>query len=150
MSEAEDFARLMRELKERGGLSYGVLARRLHTSTSTLHRYCSGDALPVEFAVVDRFARACGASAAEAVDLHRAWLLADARRRAGTAAYRPASRPAPEPVPEPSAAAEPEPVAAPEPVPTVAAEPTSAVAGEPAVVVGPAAAAGPGARPSWY
>ncbi|MFD6113544.1 helix-turn-helix domain-containing protein [Streptomyces yangpuensis] len=152
MSEAEDFARLMRELKERGGLSYGVLARRLHTSTSTLHRYCSGDALPVEFAVVDRFARACGASAAEAVDLHRAWLLADARRRAGTAAYRPVSRPVPEPVPEPSAAAEPEPVpsAAPEPEPTVAAEPEPAVAGEPAVVVGPAAAAGPGARPSWY
>lgn len=91
--EAETFARLMRELKERAGLSYGVLARRLHTSTSTLHRYCNGDALPVEFAVVDRFARACGASAGEAVELHRAWLLADARRRAGV-----------EPQPEPERA----------------------------------------------
>ncbi|MFD5619357.1 helix-turn-helix domain-containing protein [Streptomyces yangpuensis] len=132
MSEAEDFARLMRELKERGGLSYGVLARRLHTSTSTLHRYCSGDALPVEFAVVDRFARACGASAGEAVDLHRAWLLADARRRAGATAPQP--EPEPEPEPEPGS------------VSAVAAEP------EPAVVVGPAAAAGPPprARPSWY
>ncbi|MFJ3973702.1 helix-turn-helix domain-containing protein [Streptomyces sp. NPDC090021] len=131
MSEAEDFARLMRELKERGGLSYGVLARRLHTSTSTLHRYCSGDALPAEFAVVDRFARACGASAAEAVDLHRAWLLADARRRAGATA----PRPAPEPVQAVAAESdrEPEPVAA-----------------EPAVVVGSATAAGPRARPSWY
>ncbi|MFD3543791.1 helix-turn-helix domain-containing protein, partial [Streptomyces sp. NPDC058662] len=80
--EAERFARLMRELKERAGLSYGVLARKLHTSTSTLHRYCRGEAVPAEFAVVDRFARLCGASQAEAVELHRAWLLADARRRA--------------------------------------------------------------------
>ncbi len=79
--EAETFARLMRELKERAGLSYGVLARKLHTSTSTLHRYCNGEAVPTEFAAVDRFARACGASPGEAVDLHRAWLLADARRR---------------------------------------------------------------------
>ncbi|WP_190344684.1 transcriptional regulator [Streptomyces venezuelae] len=79
---AERFARLMRELKERSGLSYGVLARKLHTSTSTLHRYCNGEAVPTEFAAVDRFARACGASPGEAVDLHRAWLLADARRRA--------------------------------------------------------------------
>lgn len=81
--ESERFARLMRELKERAGLSYGALARKLHTSTSTLHRYCNGEAVPTEFAVVDRFARACGASQGEAVDLHRAWLLADARRRAG-------------------------------------------------------------------
>ncbi|MFF3724353.1 helix-turn-helix domain-containing protein [Streptomyces erythrochromogenes] len=128
MSEAEDFARLMRELKERGGLSYGVLARRLQTSTSTLHRYCKGEALPAEFAVVDRFARACGASAAEAVDLHRAWLLADARRRAGAAA--------PTPVPEP-------------PVP--APDPGQAVAAEPAVlVVGPAAVGEPVVRPARY
>ncbi|MET9573620.1 helix-turn-helix domain-containing protein [Streptomyces virginiae] len=135
MSEAEDFARRMRELKERGGLSYGVLARRLHTSTSTLHRYCKGEALPVEFAVVDRFARACGASAPEAVDLHRAWLLADARRRAGA--------PAPDPVP---AAGEPEPAVV---------EPQSAVVVGPPAVAGRGTGAGPtatesGARSSWY
>ncbi|WP_328298044.1 helix-turn-helix domain-containing protein [Streptomyces sp. NBC_00435] len=81
-AEAQAFARLMGELKERSGRSYGALARLLHTSTSTLHRYCSGEALPAEFVAVDRFARACGATAAEAVELHRAWLLADARRRA--------------------------------------------------------------------
>ncbi|MFF5702594.1 helix-turn-helix domain-containing protein [Streptomyces sp. NPDC012794] len=86
-AETEEFARLMRELKERAGLSYGTLARKLHTSTSTLHRYCAGEAVPAEFAVVDRFARTCGAAREEAVDLHRAWLLADARRRsAGRAA----------------------------------------------------------------
>ncbi|MEV6953448.1 helix-turn-helix transcriptional regulator [Streptomyces sp. NPDC051183] len=81
-AETQGFARLMRELKERAGLSYGTLARRLHTSTSTLHRYCNGEAVPTEFAAVDRFARACGAAPADAVELHRAWLLADARRRA--------------------------------------------------------------------
>lgn len=85
-AEAQAFARSMRELKERSGRSYGALARVLHTSTSTLHRYCSGEALPAEFAVVDRFARACGAVPAEAVELHRAWLLADARRRAAPVA----------------------------------------------------------------
>ncbi|WP_327386055.1 helix-turn-helix domain-containing protein [Streptomyces sp. NBC_01207] len=114
MSEAENFARLMRELKERAGLSYGALARRLHTSTSTLHRYCKGEALPAEFAVVDRFARACGATREEALDLHRAWLLADARRRAGAAEV-----PEPVPVPEPESESESEPtvVVTPDPEP---------------------------------
>ncbi|MFF8262837.1 helix-turn-helix domain-containing protein [Streptomyces virginiae] len=144
MSEAEDFARRMRELKGRGGLSYGVLARRLHTSTSTLHRYCSGEALPVEFAVVDRFARACGASAAEAVDLHRAWLLADARRRAGA--------PAPDPVPAAAGEGEPEVEAEAEPA---VVEPQPAVVVGPGAVGGPDAGAGPtapesGARSSSY
>ncbi|MFE7093583.1 helix-turn-helix domain-containing protein [Streptomyces erythrochromogenes] len=143
MSEAEDFARLMRELKERGGLSYGVLARRLHTSTSTLHRYCNGEALPAEFAVVDRFARACGASAAEAVDLHRAWLLADARRRAGPAAPTPTLTPDAAPVPAPEPPVPPVPGAAPDPVPAAAAEPA-------VLVAGPAAVGDPVVRPSWY
>ncbi|MFF3431161.1 helix-turn-helix domain-containing protein [Streptomyces sp. NPDC002602] len=118
-AEAEHFARLMRELKERGGLSYGVLARRLHTSTSTLHRYCKGEALPAEFAVVDRFARACRAGQAEALELHRAWLLADARRRAPAQAVTvssststPTPLPVAVPVPVPAAVdeREPEPV----------------------------------------
>ncbi|MCY0952159.1 helix-turn-helix domain-containing protein [Streptomyces sp. H27-S2] len=103
--ESERFARLMRELKERAGLSYGALARKLHTSTSTLHRYCNGEAVPTEFAVVDRFARVCGASQGEAVDLHRAWLLADARRRAG--ALGAGAVPVPVPVEGAEAAAEP-------------------------------------------
>ncbi|MFE5806136.1 helix-turn-helix domain-containing protein [Streptomyces sp. NPDC056491] len=119
MSEAENFARLLRELKERAGLSYGALARKLHTSTSTLHRYCSGEALPAEFAVVDRFARACGASQAQAVDLHRAWLLADARRRSGAGADAREGAGAgavaePEPAPEPEPESEPIPEAGPE------------------------------------
>ncbi|MEU1574480.1 helix-turn-helix transcriptional regulator [Streptomyces collinus] len=77
---AADFAALLGELKERSGLSYGVLAKRLHTSTSTLHRYCNGDAVPTDYAPVERFARLCKASPGELVELHRRWVLADAGR----------------------------------------------------------------------
>ncbi|MEU9882859.1 helix-turn-helix domain-containing protein [Streptomyces phaeochromogenes] len=70
----------MGQLKERSGLSYGVLGKRLHTSTSTLHRYVNGDAVPTDYAPVERFARACKASPEELVELHRRWVLADARR----------------------------------------------------------------------
>ncbi|MEV5357254.1 helix-turn-helix transcriptional regulator [Streptomyces sp. NPDC052693] len=77
---AGEFAALLGELKERSGLSYGVLARRLHMSTSTLHRYCNGDAVPTDYAPVERLARLCKASPRELVELHRRWVLADAVR----------------------------------------------------------------------
>jgi plasmid maintenance system antidote protein VapI len=77
---AADFAALLGELKERSGLSYGVLAKRLHMSTSTLHRYCNGDAVPADYAPVERLARLCKASSEELVELHRRWVLADAGR----------------------------------------------------------------------
>ncbi|MFE3501835.1 helix-turn-helix domain-containing protein [Kitasatospora sp. NPDC059160] len=76
----EEFARLLSELKTRSGLSYGTLAKRLHTSTSTLHRYCNGTALPHEFASAERFGRLCRATPEELVELHRSWILADAAR----------------------------------------------------------------------
>lgn len=83
---AADFAALLRELKDRSGLSYGVLAKRLHMSTSTLHRYCNGDAVPADYAPVERLARLCRARPEELVELHRRWVLADAARgRKGTA-----------------------------------------------------------------
>ncbi|MFF6781725.1 helix-turn-helix domain-containing protein [Streptomyces sp. NPDC012510] len=75
-----DFAESLRELKERSGLSYGVLAKRLHMSTSTLHRYCNGDAVPADYAPVERLARLCKATPEELVALHRKWVLADATR----------------------------------------------------------------------
>ncbi|MGQ5224832.1 helix-turn-helix domain-containing protein [Streptomyces sp. yara] len=82
-----DFAALLRELKDRSGLSYGVLAKRLHMSTSTLHRYCNGDAVPADYAPVERLARLCKARPEELVELHRRWVLADAvRGRKGAAA----------------------------------------------------------------
>ncbi|MEV6175462.1 helix-turn-helix domain-containing protein [Streptomyces sp. NPDC051954] len=77
---ADAFAALLRELKDRSGLSYGVLAKRLHMSTSTLHRYCNGDAVPTDYAPVERLARLCKASPTELVELHRRWVLADAMR----------------------------------------------------------------------
>ncbi|BCL22147.1 helix-turn-helix domain-containing protein [Streptomyces tuirus] len=77
---AAAFAALLGELKGRSGLSYGVLAKRLHMSTSTLHRYCNGDAVPTDYAPVERLARLCKASPEELVELHRRWVLADAGR----------------------------------------------------------------------
>ncbi|MGW1615012.1 helix-turn-helix domain-containing protein [Streptomyces sp. NPDC002285] len=77
---ATDFAAFLRQLKDRSGLSYGVLGKRLHMSTSTLHRYCNGDAVPTDYAPVERLARLCKASPEELVELHRRWVLADALR----------------------------------------------------------------------
>ncbi|MFC4466051.1 helix-turn-helix domain-containing protein [Streptomyces xiangluensis] len=77
----DEFSELLGRLKERSGLSYGVLGKRLHTSTSTLHRYVNGDAVPTDYAPVERFARVCKATPEELVELHRRWVLADARRR---------------------------------------------------------------------
>ncbi|MFB6814822.1 helix-turn-helix domain-containing protein [Streptomyces sp. NPDC056347] len=120
--EAGEFAALLKELKDRSGRSYGVLAGRLHVSTSTLHRYCNGDAVPNEYAPVERLARLCGAGPEELVELHRRWIVADAARR----------RPAAEAVavPEPAAVveAEAEAEAAPAPTPEPTPEPTSAPA----------------------
>ncbi|MFE1016163.1 helix-turn-helix domain-containing protein [Streptomyces sp. NPDC058794] len=76
----DDFAGLLRELKERSGLSYGALGKRLHMSASTLHRYVSGEVVPVEFAPVERLARACRATPEELLELHRRWIRADALR----------------------------------------------------------------------
>ncbi|MFJ1972901.1 helix-turn-helix domain-containing protein [Streptomyces sp. NPDC087903] len=94
---AADFAASLRELKDRSALSYGVLAKRLHMSTSTLHRYCNGDAVPTDYAPVERLARLCGASPGELVALHRRWVLADAMRgrkgAAGPEAALPVSGP---------------------------------------------------------
>ncbi|MEU4982505.1 helix-turn-helix transcriptional regulator [Streptomyces sp. NPDC021969] len=76
----DDFAGLLRELKERSGLSYGALGKRLHMSGSTLHRYVSGEVVPVEFAPVERLARVCRATPEELLELHRRWIRADALR----------------------------------------------------------------------
>ncbi|MEU6353639.1 helix-turn-helix transcriptional regulator [Streptomyces sp. NPDC047072] len=90
MSEAQDrgdgvreFSALLRGFKDRTDRSYGQLARRLNMNTSTLHRYCAGDAVPLDFAPVERFAALCGASSEERLELHRLWLLAvEERQRA--------------------------------------------------------------------
>lgn len=82
-TEIQDFAALLRGLKERSGLSYGALAQKLHMSTSTIHRYCNGEAVPHDYAPVERFARVCRATSGELVALHRQWILADEAKRRG-------------------------------------------------------------------
>ncbi|MEU2760896.1 helix-turn-helix domain-containing protein [Streptomyces sp. NPDC007094] len=67
-------------LREGSGRTYASLARRIGVSGSTLHRYCTGRTVPVEFAPVERLARLCGAPAEEREALHRLWLLADDER----------------------------------------------------------------------
>ncbi|CAG6397701.1 helix-turn-helix domain-containing protein [Streptomyces cocklensis] len=103
----EDFAAQLRELKERSGHSYGMLATRLHVSTSTLHRYCNGAAVPGDYAPAERFARLCGATAEELVALHRRWLLADAAKRVPSLPAPVAPAPIPVPAAEPDVPATP-------------------------------------------
>ncbi|WP_245936643.1 helix-turn-helix domain-containing protein, partial [Streptomyces cahuitamycinicus] len=81
VDDVGEFAALLRTLKERTDRSYGSLARRLAMNTSTLHRYCAGEAVPLDFAPVERFAALCGASSEERLELHRRWLLAVAARQ---------------------------------------------------------------------
>ncbi|MDX2614732.1 helix-turn-helix domain-containing protein, partial [Streptomyces stelliscabiei] len=85
MSAARDdvqaFAASLTRLKERTDRSYGQLARRLNMNTSTLHRYCAGDTVPLDFAPVERFAVLCGATGEERLELHRLWLSAMATRQ---------------------------------------------------------------------
>ncbi|MFE6049206.1 helix-turn-helix domain-containing protein [Kitasatospora sp. NPDC056446] len=103
LREAEEVARLLQELKSRSGLSYGALAKKLHVSTSALHRYCNGDVMPVEFAPLERLARLCRATPEERTELYRLWGIAHAAR---------ANRQAPAPATAPETAAEPEPAPA--------------------------------------
>ncbi|WP_158687828.1 helix-turn-helix domain-containing protein, partial [Streptomyces sp. HCCB10043] len=67
-------------LREGSGRTYASLARRIGVSGSTLHRYCTGQTVPAEFAPVERLARLCGAPAEDREALHRLWLLADGER----------------------------------------------------------------------
>ncbi|MFD7504036.1 helix-turn-helix domain-containing protein [Streptomyces sp. NPDC059850] len=96
-ADAGAFAELLRGLKERSGLSYGALAKRLHMSTSTLHRYCNGSAVPPDYAPAERIARVCRATPDELVELHRRWILADeARKRKSAGPEEPAPAAAPD------------------------------------------------------
>ncbi|MCT2592715.1 helix-turn-helix domain-containing protein [Streptomyces sp. N2-109] len=127
-----EFAELLRGFKDRSGLSYGALAKRLHMSTSTLHRYCNGTVVPNEYGPAERLARVCGATTTELVELHRLWILADAVR--GQKPDRAATE-------RPAALAEPDPAASPE------AAPGSPPAAGPEAAPGSPPAAGPEAAP---
>ncbi|MFC5201089.1 helix-turn-helix domain-containing protein [Streptomyces kaempferi] len=60
--DVAEFALLLTRLKERTDRPYAALARRLDMNASTLHRYCAGEAVPLEFSGIERFAALCGAS----------------------------------------------------------------------------------------
>ncbi|GAA3451961.1 helix-turn-helix domain-containing protein [Dactylosporangium matsuzakiense] len=95
---SSELAQRLTSLKEATGCSYTELAGRAALSRSTVHRYCSGAAVPPDFDTVSRLARACGADRGELLDLHRMWVLAAARPATGKPA-EPA--PPPEPAPAP-------------------------------------------------
>ncbi|KUN21924.1 DNA-binding protein [Streptomyces antibioticus] len=100
--EVAEFAALLARLKERTDRSYGQLARRLNMNTSTLHRYCAGETVPVDFAPVERFAALCGATPEERHELHRRWLLAVAARQRSSRPQEPAPTPGPTPASDPA------------------------------------------------
>ncbi|MGI5459079.1 helix-turn-helix domain-containing protein [Streptomyces sp. CA-249302] len=102
--EVEEFAALLRRLKDRTDRSYGSLARRLNMNTSTLHRYCAGEAVPQEYAPVERLAAFCEATPEERLELHRLWLLAVAARQRPRAAEEAVEPSETEPAPTPSPA----------------------------------------------
>ncbi|MFE2580970.1 helix-turn-helix domain-containing protein [Streptomyces sp. NPDC059378] len=79
--DVAEFALSLTRLKERTDRSYAALARRVGVHASTLHRYCSGEAVPQDFAGVERFAALCGASPEERMELHHRWVMADAARQ---------------------------------------------------------------------
>ena len=93
LRERDEIARLLGELKIRSGLSYGALAKRLHLSTSTLHRYCNGDVVPTEFAPLDHLARQCRATSEELVELYRLWVVLHAARGSRTSPVSGVSEP---------------------------------------------------------
>ncbi|MDX3526948.1 helix-turn-helix transcriptional regulator [Streptomyces sp. ID05-39B] len=96
--DAEEFAALLRQLKDGTGRSYGSLARQLNMNASTLHRYCMGEGVPQDFAPVERLATFCGTTPQERLELHRLWLSAvAARQRVRTADSPEAAIPSPAP-----------------------------------------------------
>jgi len=79
-AQTDKFAAYLRMLKARSGRGFDRLGKQVGTSGSSLHRYCSGLSVPVDYRVVHSFAKACGASAEELRELHQLWALADADR----------------------------------------------------------------------
>lgn len=75
-NQAGELARRLQVLKVRTNRSYEALSRRVGVSSSTLHRYCSGEVVPPSYEVIVRFGKACGATREEAEELLRHWTLA--------------------------------------------------------------------------
>ncbi|MER6162952.1 helix-turn-helix domain-containing protein [Streptomyces sp. NPDC001868] len=96
--EAKELAAVLAELKRRSGLSYQELGRRVFTSSSTLHRYCSGKGVPGDYDLVVRIAKECGADADELNTLLRRWRAATGQEPERGAGRESGQGPAPAPV----------------------------------------------------
>ncbi|WP_055554002.1 helix-turn-helix domain-containing protein [Streptomyces kanamyceticus] len=98
MAEADgvrELAAALAALKERSGLSYQELGRRVFTSRSTLHRYCTGRAAPGDYGLLVRIAEECGAGPEELNELLRHWRTATGREQPPTGSPSPQPRPRP-------------------------------------------------------
>jgi Helix-turn-helix domain/Beta-galactosidase len=73
---AQELAGVLAGLKERSGLSYQELGRRVFTSSSTLHRYCNGKGTPANYDLIVCIAKECGANPDELNRLLRCWRAA--------------------------------------------------------------------------
>ena len=78
---AQELAAVLAGLKERSGLSYQELGRRVFTSSSTLHRYCNGTGTPGDYGLIVRIAKECGADADELNKLLRCWRAATGQKQ---------------------------------------------------------------------
>ncbi|MER5791669.1 helix-turn-helix domain-containing protein [Streptomyces sp. NPDC001980] len=149
--DVEEFAALLRQLKDRTDRSYGSLARRLNMNTSTLHRYCAGEAVPLDFAPVERLAAFCGATPQERLGLHEHWLRAVAARQRPRAAESAETAEGAQNAESTEDTESTEPAESPGPADTRASEPveTPRPAAEPLAEAAPSGEAPPVARP-WY
>ncbi|WP_447002460.1 helix-turn-helix domain-containing protein [Saccharothrix isguenensis] len=93
--QGEELARELGALKNGSRLTFEALAARTGVSRSSLHRYCTGAAVPTEFAVVERIAKVCGADRERLLALHAIWVRAT---------EEPSRATDPVPVPDPTAA----------------------------------------------
>lgn len=80
-AQAQALAAALAGLKRRSGLSYEELGRKVFTSSSSLHRYCSGRSVPGDYGLVLRIAQECGAGLDELNELLRRWEEATGRSR---------------------------------------------------------------------
>lgn len=96
-SSARALGDFLEQLKVNSGRSYDSIGRKIRCSKSTVHRYCTGVAVPREFGVLERIALVCGANRDDLVRLHRHWLRATSSQDAPEHGEQPAADPEPEP-----------------------------------------------------
>ena len=80
-SPAAELGEFLSYLKRRSNRSYEWIGRRVNAGRSTVQRYCVGDSVPAEFAILERIARLCGAANDEIAQLFGLWIRA--RREGG-------------------------------------------------------------------